>query len=148
MGIGLLILGITGSSVWQKENIIKMRINDETNIQNYNIIFKQIEEVKGPNYLAIKATFSIYDDKNILIAEMQPEKRFYPISKIFTTEASIDANLIRDLYIVLGDGNINDGWIVRVYYNPLVMWIWIGSTMVFLGGLMSFKKNIKKIKYK
>ena len=41
IGVGLLILGITGSSVWQEENITRMKVNDETTINNYNIVFKE-----------------------------------------------------------------------------------------------------------
>jgi len=54
--------------------------------------------------------------------------------------------LFRDLYIVLGEGNINDGWVVRVYYNPLVIWIWIGALIIFLGGIITINSNIKKLK--
>ena len=37
LGIGLLILGITTSSVWQKEKIIRMELSNNTKIHNYNI---------------------------------------------------------------------------------------------------------------
>jgi cytochrome c-type biogenesis protein CcmF len=54
--------------------------------------------------------------------------------------------LSRDLYVVIGDGDLNRGWIVRIYYNPLVIWIWIGAFAIFLGGLFSMKNNLKKLK--
>jgi len=146
IGIGLLILGITGSSVWQKEKIIRMQINDETKIEKYNIIFENIDEVKGPNYLAIQGNFLVYNIKKSIVAKLKPESRFYPITNNFTTEASIHTNLLRDLYIVLGDGNLKDGWVVRIYYNPLVVWIWIGSLLIFLGGIASINTNLKKLK--
>ena len=56
---------------------------------------------------------------------------------------SIHTNLLRDLYIVLGDGDINEGWVVRIYYNPLVIWIWIGVLIIFSGGLLALKNNLK-----
>jgi cytochrome c-type biogenesis protein CcmF len=80
------------------------------------------------------------------VTKLKPENRFYPITKNFTTEASIHTNLLRDLYIVLGEGNLNDGWVVRIYYNPLVIWIWIGALIIFLGGIISMNSNIKKLK--
>ena len=146
LGIGLLILGITGSSNWQEEKITRLKINTSTQINKYNIIFKEINEVKGPNYLAIKANFIVYDKNKNFITNLEPENRYYPISNIFTTEASIHTNLSRDLYIVLGEGNLNDGWIVKIYHNPLVIWIWIGSLIIFLGGIVSINSNLKKIK--
>jgi len=145
MGIGLLILGITGSSVWQEEKIIQMKVNNETNIKEYNIIFKEINEIKGPNYFALQGNFFVYDKNKNIITKLQPENRFYPVTNNFTTEVSIHTNLLRDLYMVLGEGNLNDGWIVRIYYNPLVIWIWIGALTIFLGGLISMNSNLKKL---
>jgi len=146
LGIGLLILGVTGSSNWQEEKIARLKIGTSTQINKYNIIFKEINEVKGPNYLAIKANFTVYDKNKNFITDLKPENRYYPISNIFTTEASIHTNLSRDLYIVLGEGNLNDGWVVKVYHNPLVIWIWIGALIMFMGGIVSINNNLRKIK--
>ena len=146
LGIGLLILGITGSSVWQEEKITRMKVGNETNIREYNIILKEINEIKGPNYIALQGNFFVYDKEKNIITKLKPENRFYSITNNFTTEASIHTNLLRDLYIVLGEGNVNDGWVVRIYYNPLVMWIWIGALTIFLGGIVSMNSNLKKLK--
>ena len=146
LGVGLLILGITGSSVWQKEKITKMKINDETKIAEYNIVFKKINEIRGLNYVALQGVFVVYDNKKNIVTKLKPENRFYLIENNFTTEASIHTNLFRDLYIVLGEGNSNDGWVIRIYYNPLVIWIWIGALVIFLGGISSININLKKLK--
>ena len=146
LGVGLLILGITGSSTWQKEKIITMKINSETKIEKYNIFFEKIDEVRGANYVALQGNFLIYDKKNNIVTKLKPENRFYPVTQNFTTEASIHTNLFRDLYIVLGEGNLKDGWVVRIYHNPLVIWIWIGALVIFLGGVTSINTNLKKIK--
>ena len=146
LGVGLLILGITGSSVWQTEKIINMKVNNEVNINKYKIVFDSINEIKGPNYLALRGNFVVYNKKNNIITTLKPENRFYPITGSFTSEASIHTNLHRDLYIVLGEGNLNEGWTIRIYYNPLVIWIWIGALTIFLGGLISINRNLKKLK--
>jgi len=146
LGVGLLILGITGSSVWQQEKISRMKINSETKIEKYNIVFEKINEIRGPNYVALQGNFLVYDEERQIISRLKPENRFYPITNNFTTEASIHTNLFRDLYIVLGDGNLNDGWVVRIYYNPLVIWIWIGALIIFLGGIISINTNLRKLK--
>jgi len=146
LGLGFLILGITGSSVWQEEKIVRLKISETTKINKYNILFKEIKEIKDQNFLAIRGNFVVYDNENKVITKLSPENRYYPVTKNFTTEASIHSNIVRDFYIVLGEGKFNDGWIVRIYYNPLVMWIWIGALTIFAGGLISMFGNIKKIK--
>jgi len=147
LGIGFLILGITGSSVWQIEKIERLNIKDETRINKYSIVFNEMNEIKRSNYVAIQGNFLVKGNKKETITLLKPENRYYPITNNFTTEASIHTNLSRDLYIVLGDGNLNEGWITRIYYNPLVIWIWIGAFFIFLGGIFSIIKNIKKINY-
>ena len=146
LGLGFLILGITASSIWQEEKIVRMKINDNTKLQKYNIIFQKIDEVVGKNFVAIQGKFSIYNDEKKIIAELKPENRFYPVTKNMTSEASIHTNILRDLYIVIGDGNLKDGWVVRLYYNPLVMFIWIGAFFIFLAGLVAIYNNFRKIK--
>jgi len=146
LGVGLLILGITGSSVWQKEKITKMQIKDQTKIEKYIIVFEKVDEIKGANYVALQGNFLVYDEEKNVITKLKPQKRFYPITNNFTTEVSIHTNLLRDLYIVLGDGNLKDGWVVKFYYNPLVVWIWIGALVIFFGGIISINNNLNKLR--
>ena len=146
IGVGILILGITASSTWQEEKITKMKVNDEIKIKNYIIFLKNMSEIKGKNYVALQGNFTVYDKNKNIITELKPENRFYPVTNNFTTEASIHSTIVRDLYIVLGEGNLKDGWVVRIYYNPLVMWIWVGAFIIFLGGLLTTYLNLKKLK--
>ena len=142
LGVGLLILGITGSSIWQEENITRMKVNDETIIKNYNIVFKEINELAGPNYYALEGSFWVYNQENRIITVLKPENRIYHVTNNTSSEVSIHTNLLRDLYIVLGEGNLNEGWVVRIYYNPLVAWIWIGVLIIVIGGLLALKNNL------
>ena len=146
LGVGLLILGITGSSVWQIETITRMQIEDKTKIEKYTIVFEKIDQIKGVNYLALQGNFLVYDEEKNVITKLKPQNRFYPITNNFTTEASIHTNLLRDLYVVLGEGNLKDGWVVKFYYNPLVVWIWIGALVIFFGGIISINSNLNKLR--
>ena len=44
-------------------------------------------------------------------------------------ETAIHTNLLRDLYAVLGEGDAAKGWVIRLYYNPLAPWIWLGAAL-------------------
>jgi cytochrome c-type biogenesis protein CcmF len=147
LGVGLLILGITGSSVWQEEKITQMKLQDEIKIEKYNIVFEKIEEIREANHLSLRGIFLVYDEKKNIITKLKPENRYYPITNNFTTEASIHTNLFRDLYIVLGEGNLSNGWVVRIYHNPLVIWIWIGALVIFIGGITSMSNNLRKLRF-
>jgi len=114
------------------------------------IPFRSLQFIKRkPNFVASYNLSIILknNEQKQVITNLKPENRYYPVKNNFTTEASIHTNLLRDLYIVLGEGNMNDGWTVRIYNNPLVIWIWIGSLVVFIGGLISTNNNLNKIKF-
>lgn len=44
---------------------------------------------------------------------------------------------MRDVYVVLGDPEVNGGWVVRTYIKPLANWIWAGALLMAFGGLLS-----------
>jgi cytochrome c-type biogenesis protein CcmF len=54
------------------------------------------------------------------------------------TEAAIDSNLRRDLYISLGEplNNPQQEWSMRFYVKPFLSWIWLGVLMMVLGGIL------------
>ena len=88
------------------------------------------------------AIFTLSKNNN-LIDTLKPEKRFYPVQQNQTTEAAILSEFFGDTYLVLGDGNKEIGWSVRLYYNPLVSWIWGGACLMALGGITSIFRNRK-----
>jgi cytochrome c-type biogenesis protein CcmF len=53
------------------------------------------------------------------------------------TEAAVHARLSRDLYVALGEELSGPSWALRVYVKPYVRWIWLGSILMSLGGLLS-----------
>jgi cytochrome c-type biogenesis protein CcmF len=71
------------------------------------------------------------------VAVLNPEQRMYPVERNNTTEGAMEVGALRILYAAKGEGNPEDGWIVSVYYHPLVIWIWIGALMMSVGGLVS-----------
>ena len=81
--------------------------------------------------------------KKHFVTNLKPQNRIYLATSNTTSEVSIHTNLIRDLYIVLGDNDLNNGWVVRIYYNPLVIWIWIGVGIISLGGIIALINNFK-----
>ena len=66
-----------------------------------------------------------------------PEKRVYTAERQTTTEAAIRPRLGGDDYAVLGDGDDRIGYSLRLYYKPLISWIWGGSALMAAGGLVA-----------
>jgi cytochrome c-type biogenesis protein CcmF len=136
LGLAIAVAGVTGASLWETESIQIMKPGDQVNVAGYDIAFVGVEDLRGPNYLAERGTFTVAKDGE-RIAILQPEKRRYVVSRQDTTEAAIRTTGIYDLYLVLGENNGKGGWTTRFYHKPLVPWLWIGSLVMVLGGLIS-----------
>jgi cytochrome c-type biogenesis protein CcmF len=137
IGVAIVIVGITGSTAWKTEKIQVMRLGETVNVAGYDIMLKNIDNnVRGPNYVAERATFIASKNGNF-VAKLQPEKRLYTMPPRPTTHAAIHTNLLGDLYAVVGDADGNGEYVTRLYYNPLVPWIFMGAGVIAMGGLIS-----------
>jgi cytochrome c-type biogenesis protein CcmF len=136
-GLAVVIVGITGSTAWKTEHIQVMHPGETVNVAGYEITLQGTEDnIPGPNYTALRATFVAKKDGN-LVAVMKPEKRMYTQPPRPTTDAAIHTNFLGDLYTVVGDPDGTGGFVTRLYYNPLVPWIFIGSVIMVMGGVVS-----------
>ncbi len=135
-GLGVTIFAIAGLTAWEVEDIRVAEVNKPFKVANYELILKGVRREQGPNYFATVADIDVRH-KGAALTRLTPEKRDYPVAQMPTTEASIDYRLTRDLYVVIGDQQSNGGWTVRTYIKPLANWIWGGSILMALGGLLS-----------
>ncbi len=136
IGLGIAMLGIAGLTSYQSEDIRVAEIGTPFEVGGYTLTLDKVERVEGPNYLSTMGFVTLAQNGRV-IAKLQPEKRVYPVAQMPTTEAAIDYNLLRDVYVVIGDPQTNGGWAVRTYIKPLTNWIWIGCGLMALGGLLS-----------
>jgi cytochrome c-type biogenesis protein CcmF len=91
--------------------------------------------VQGPNYQAVRAYVDVSKDEQLLTA-LTPEKRIYTVQKNPMTEASIDTGIFRDLYVALGEPVSDQEWGIRIYYRPFIQWIWFGTILMSIGGIL------------
>ncbi len=159
LGLALTAMGIAAITAWETEDIRLAKPGDVIPVGPYELHFDGVTEVpmgapfaQGQCGNSGERTFKGGEERNFrtemgefrlmsgddLVAVMCPEKRFYPVQRQPTTEAAIDASLLRDVYVVLGDKQ-DDGeaWAVRSYHKPLAVWIWFGCVVMGIGGIVS-----------
>jgi len=59
------------------------------------------------------------------------------VQKNAMTEAGIDANWNRDLFVAMGEPLGDGAWSFRLQYKPMVRFIWLGAAIMALGGLIA-----------
>ena len=135
-GLAITIAGISAITAWETEVIRTSNPGDHYQISGqYGLRFERADTVAGPNYRAQQAEFTLLADGEP-VAQLFPERRFYPASGMTTTEAAIDMGFLRDVYVVIGDPQPS-GVTVKAYVKPLANWIWLGAIVMSLGGLVS-----------
>lgn len=135
VGVALLIFGSATVSLYEVERNVTMYPNDVVEIRDTTFRYNGWSEYRGPNYQAAKGSLSILSGGEELM-ELNPEKRNYDsVSSMTMTEAAIWHRPHEDVYVSLAtptpDGN---GWVVRAYVKPFVLFIWIGTLFMALGG--------------
>ena len=131
-----MVLGIVGTSAWQTEKIIGMNPGATTEIAGYKLTFQGVSVGTGPNYSEQVGNVAVtYDGKPIVT--LQPSKRRYNAPPQGTSEAGIYNAWSGDLYVILGDKLKDGAYTMRLYFNPLVRLIWIGTLIMFVGGFLS-----------
>jgi cytochrome c-type biogenesis protein CcmF len=138
LGMAVLVIGITGVKCYEVERDVRMHIGDVVTIEPYTFRLNSLDEVRGPNYKAVRADVQVLRNDKI-IEILQPEKRRYFSSAMAMTEAGIDSGFMRDLYVSLGEplDEAQTEWSVRVYYKPFVPWLWGGVLLMVLGGVFA-----------
>lgn len=135
LGVGVTVLGISVSSGYGIQEDVKWTPGETIQFAKKTLTFVKETPLKGPNYHGTQARIDIHD--GVRIKSIYPEKRIYDVTHMPMTDSAIDVSPWRDVYIALGEPLGEKAWSVRLYYKPLVRWIWSGGFMMLLGGILA-----------
>src|ERR1700733_5097012 len=134
-GLAVSVAGFAASA-YAQEAIEILKPGGAISIAGYHLTLEHVDRVPGPNYTADDASIRVTRGGEF-VAMMHPERRFFPLQQQTTGETAIRTNLLADLYVALGDSDTAGDWTVRVYWKPLVPWIWMGAIIMAFGGMVS-----------
>lgn len=136
-GVAVFIIGVIGIGGYEEGKDVRMEVGDTVEVAGYTFRFDGVMDAVGPNYEAQRGLVTVYKDGEPLM-DLYPEKRVYRVQREPMTEAAIDSGFLRHLFVALGEPAGNNGaWSVRVYYKPLISWVWTGCALMALGGLLA-----------
>ncbi|AWF80758.1 heme lyase NrfEFG subunit NrfE [Microbulbifer sp. A4B17] len=150
IGLAVSVLGVVLTTVYTVEEDVRMGAGDTYQVSGYDFKFDGVRMAQGPNYRAFEGVLHVSKGGKP-IAELHPQKRNYLSGGNTMTEAAIDTGLFRDIYVALGEpmdrSNPNGDWAVRLQYKAFVVWIWLGSLLMAIGGAIAVAdKRYRKAK--
>lgn len=137
LGLGVFALGVGTVSVADFERDVALGPGETVELAGYEWSMVTLGKLDGPNYEATQATLEVRRDGH-LIATLYPQKRLYysqPNNPM--AESAVDVGLLRDLYVSLGEPLGAGRWSLRVYFKPLMRWVWGGAVLMGLGGFIA-----------
>ena len=145
-GVGVFVIGVTLVGGYETEQDLKMEVGSTARAGGYDFKLVGLQDVQGPNYDAVRATFELSRDGR-RVKTVHPEKRSYHRSSMPMTEVALERGFTRDLYVSLGEP-LDGGraWAVRIYVKPFVNWIWGGCVLMALGGLLAMADRRYRLK--
>jgi cytochrome c-type biogenesis protein CcmF len=136
VGLAVCTIGVVAMGVWADEEVDRLKLGESISVAGYEFTLEDVVRAQGPNFISESGQVVIRRNGRE-VATLNPEQRMYPVERNNTTEGAMEIGALRILYAAKGEGNPEDGWVISVYYHPLVIWIWIGAMMMAFGGFVS-----------
>jgi len=140
-GLGVFVLGAVVETGYRVEAARTLAPGQTIEAGKWAVRLDEVRIVEGPNYLAEQGRLTVTLRDGEAPQSVTAERRFFPAGGQTTTEVGLDFRGLDDVYVVLGERGRTaadePGWTVRVWWNPWARLIFLGPTIMALGGLLS-----------
>jgi cytochrome c-type biogenesis protein CcmF len=142
---GVAVTAIAAVLVSYHSSEVSSKMHAGSQIEMDGLIFSYLETnlLVGPNYTAEQAVIEVIEEGKV-IATIRPERRHYPVRVMNMSEPGIDWGWSRDLYITMGEKVSATEYAIRIQSKAFVRWLWIGSLLMMLGGVISILSRSKR----
>jgi cytochrome c-type biogenesis protein CcmF len=134
----LMAIGILGISFFQMQTQATLSLNDSIRLGDYTVRYDSIAQFRAPDSRQVtRAVVGVFNRDGDYLGELYPRIDYYADAEQNSTIPGEYATLRDDLYVLLIDWQPATATAAtfKVYVNPLVNWLWIGS-LVFLVGIL------------
>lgn len=137
-GVGVFVIGVAmvESSTYQRD--VRLTPTQSVTVAGLTFRMDDVVSVKGPNWIAEEAQFSILKEGR-LVDEMRPQKRRYHRSGQTMTQVALRPGVFKDIYIAMGEeiDSTEQAWSIRIHVKPFIRWIWGGALLLAIGATLA-----------
>ncbi len=142
-GIAVTAIGIISSSGFKTQKEFALKENDSVKFLKYEVIFKGLIHNHASNYDEVRGIFLIKENNKIK-GKLTPSLRFYHNWEQPSAEMDVLPLLEGDIYGVIQGWDENKTVYFQIFHNPLIQLVWMGTTFIFIGGILVLLEKRKK----
>lgn len=134
----VMAIGILGIEVFQTTTQRSLSVGETMELAGYTIRYDSLAQFRHVDgRLVTRAVVSVFKDGKFL-QELYPRYDLYPNGEPMTIPG-LRTTLLDDLYVILVNWeNVSSQQApFKVYHNPLINWLWVGSLIFVLGYLVA-----------
>jgi len=138
LAVLLIAVGVIASNAFQVERQFVLRPGEHGQIGSYTVVYRGLEDRRTADAEVVSAIVDVYRGDRFA-GTVETHRYFYrnyedqPTARMGIMLVGMD-----DVYVVLDRWQDDGTASLRVYINPLVIWIWIGAAVFLLGTLTLF----------
>ncbi|MEP9357379.1 heme lyase CcmF/NrfE family subunit [Sphingomonas sp. KR3-1] len=143
LGIAVSIAGMAADSAFKTERLAAISVGQNVTVGPYRVELLEVRPVVGDNWSAVEAHLkaSRTGDEPL---DLFPQQRFFANPPTNTNEAAIATLFDGQLYTVIGQGDGQGRWQLRLWWKPFVTLIWLGGALIALGGLLALVGRVRR----
>jgi cytochrome c-type biogenesis protein CcmF len=139
LGIAMMGIGIIGFEFFQTQTQMTVKKDEAIIFAGYSLIYHdlKIDNLSTDREIARAEIHVLRNEQEL--TWLYPTRTYYYTAQQNVTTPGLRSTLLDDLYIILVDWMpiTSDGATFKIYHNPLVIWLWIGSGVLAIGTLFS-----------
>jgi cytochrome c-type biogenesis protein CcmF len=134
LGLVALAVGVIGSQFFQQQRDTQLTRGQHAVVGRYNVTFLGATDTTHGEVETVTAHLRVVQPGGAT-ADIYPGRSIYASFQNQPTSAiSITTHGVEDLYVFLADWNGTEQVTLRLFVNPLVLFIWLGGVLMLLGG--------------
>jgi cytochrome c-type biogenesis protein CcmF len=143
LGCAVSVAGMACDSAFTRENLVAVKAGETRRVGPFEVTFAGLRELPGPNYAALEGVLLVAKgtDKPFIMA---PQLRQFTDPPMLTNQAAIRTFWNGQLYLTIGEKEIDGRWLLRMWWKPFVTLIWLGGAMIALGGALALLGRVRR----
>ena len=139
LGVVMMAVGIIGIEFFQTETQATVGKGQSINLGEYSFTFRDLTNFDTDDRRNIARAIVNIKHGDQVLGEVYPRRDYYYDSQQPVTVPGVLSSMKEDLYVVLVDWQpiSYQGATFKIYRNPLIHWLWMGSLVFMLGTLMA-----------